>query len=137
MTNMSTSIKEIIDRLWEEGRRSGLSDSEITAMIEKAIQEKQKPQTQQRNFRKKYSYIPMTDEEIKAAQTKIDESPVVEAVVVKMPQLLYGPPPTEEVREFVEEIPQVLYGPPPKPEVYEMFADDPKTEDANTTNHTK
>ena len=73
MSEMSNSIKETIDRLWERGRNSGMSDSEIIDMIEAAMRERVR--TQGRTPRKKYNYTPLTDEEIRASQEKINATP--------------------------------------------------------------
>ncbi len=145
MTDITNDTVNIVDRLWKKGKKEGLSDNEIKDMIEKAIQEKlNRPKS-----RKKYNYTPMTDEEIKASQDKINSVERVETVVIKEPQVLYGPPPMEKVEvvhvetpqvlygpppvekaEVVHvEMPQVLYGPPPKQEMHEMFSDGEKKEE--------
>ena len=133
MSEMSNSIKETIDRLWERGRNSGMSDSEIIDMIEAAMRERVR--TQGRTPRKKYNYTPMTDEEILQAQQNIGtyEQQVEEVYVA--PQVLYGPPPQQVVEE-VYIAPQVLYGPPPRSELEEMMIEpDPQPTEGN--NHRK
>jgi len=122
-------IRRIIDQAWEEGRRQGLTEKQITEVIESSLREKQ--------TKKKYSYTPMTDEEVRRSQEKIFEEvqelygppPKVEEVVVEMPQMLYGPPP--KVEEVVVEMPQILYGPPPREELHEMFIENNPDEKNN------
>lgn len=51
------------------------------------------------------------------------ERVVVQTVEPK--QVVYGPPPTQEVHT-VEKMPQLVYGPPPTPEAVQVFANPPK-----------
>ena len=138
---LGQDLKEMIDQIWEKGRREGLSDAEITHMIEEAIQAKKR--TPHRSSRR-MSYTPMTDEEIKRAQELINstgtatppQTSTAETLVSpERRQVLYGSdpnmreyPPRKPSQETLvtQENRQVLYG--PRPDIKEYPSREPSQE---------
>lgn len=115
MASTKEAIREVIERAWKNGKSKGLSDEEIIQIIEDTLKQKRTERSPRK--RGKYTYTPMTDEQIRDAQEKIGIVGTERVETVHIPQVLYGPPPRQEVHTVEVEIPQVLYGPPPRQEV--------------------
>lgn len=68
------------------------------------------------------SYDEIKELMVEALYKLSKENEKVETKTVTMPQVLYGPPPMQEVHEV--KMPQVLYGPPPMPEIHEVHVEE-------------
>ncbi len=100
------------------GQKNGINIQRMTTLIAIAIKKATKQISQ-----------------IRRAVSEKAESEVIEVVKEsKIPQMLYGPPPRQDIetvyvepspvrKEYVREVPQALYGPPPKQDIETVYVE--------------